>query len=218
MVFKNLSTVKPSFLSLRREFIATRLYSTDSKSSYSSSSHDAARRKYERKKRESSKEVPSSEIGGTVCHYDRLNIGKRADLAEIKSSYYSLSKQFHPDLTGNNAPDALENFRLITESYEILSDPSSRKEYDNQTNINDTLHKQVNSNDQGSRSSSSQDFVKLFRSQQSDMFFRRRQQALLDLDKLKNPRRYQAGSFRDPNSNLDSEQEEVIIRGRYSND
>jgi molecular chaperone DnaJ len=49
----------------------------------------------------------------------------------IKKNYRSLAFQFHPDKNPNDA-NALIQFNLIKEAYEVLSDPIKRMEYHNQ--------------------------------------------------------------------------------------
>lgn len=61
--------------------------------------------------------------------YTRLRLGSAATQDEIKTAYYSLSKLFHPDVNpGDNA--AANNFRQITEAYQVLNSPKSRAAYD----------------------------------------------------------------------------------------
>lgn len=58
-------------------------------------------------------------------HYDILHITRDASSSEIKSAYRNLAKTHHPDVGGKK-----EDFQLIAEAYEILSDPAKRSEYD----------------------------------------------------------------------------------------
>ncbi|KAG6134104.1 hypothetical protein E4U38_002550 [Claviceps purpurea] len=62
-------------------------------------------------------------------HYERLNIRHDASPAEIKKSFYSLSKAHHPDVNPSD-PHAAHTFSLLSESYTILSDPTRRATYD----------------------------------------------------------------------------------------
>lgn len=59
-------------------------------------------------------------------HYQALGIDKDADQKEIKRAFRKLSKEKHPDVTGEHG-----NFHEITEAYEVLSDPKKRRRYDN---------------------------------------------------------------------------------------
>ena len=51
--------------------------------------------------------------------YSVLGVGNSATQSEIKSRYYELSKQYHPDV--NKAPDAAEKFAQISEVIMLLN-------------------------------------------------------------------------------------------------
>lgn len=44
-------------------------------------------------------------------YYEDLGLDQNADSKKIKESYYSLSKQFHPDLNAGN-PEAAQKFHV----------------------------------------------------------------------------------------------------------
>jgi hypothetical protein len=58
-------------------------------------------------------------------HYEVLGIGEGASGAEVRHAYRRLAKAIHPDRVGDPA-----QFRLITQAYEVLSDPAQRAAYD----------------------------------------------------------------------------------------
>jgi curved DNA-binding protein len=62
-------------------------------------------------------------------YYKILEIDKKATPEEIKKAYRVLAKKYHPD---KNLGDkkAEENFKLVNEANEVLSDPEKRKQYD----------------------------------------------------------------------------------------
>lgn len=60
--------------------------------------------------------------------YKTLGVSKTAKLADIKKSYYKLAKKYHPDV--NKDADAKEEFKKITEAWDILSDETKRQQYD----------------------------------------------------------------------------------------
>uniref|UniRef100_A0A0K2V690 J domain-containing protein n=1 Tax=Lepeophtheirus salmonis TaxID=72036 RepID=A0A0K2V690_LEPSM len=59
-------------------------------------------------------------------HYETLGISQNASVKDIKDSYINLSKVHHPDSVNGSA----EDFRIISEAYDILSNANSKKEYD----------------------------------------------------------------------------------------
>lgn len=61
-------------------------------------------------------------------YYQRLGVSRDADAEDIKKAYRKLAMQYHPDR--NDAPDAEENFKRVTEAYEVLRDPEQRQLYD----------------------------------------------------------------------------------------
>lgn len=62
-------------------------------------------------------------------YYKELELEKGATAAEIKKSFRSLARKFHPDANPNN-PEAEERFKRISEAYEVLSDSAKRSKYD----------------------------------------------------------------------------------------
>ena len=63
------------------------------------------------------------------CPYEMLNIEQNARDSEIKKSYRSLSKQYHPDKVGDNQ-ELSEKFTKITSAKELLLDHELRSAYD----------------------------------------------------------------------------------------
>jgi DnaJ-class molecular chaperone len=67
--------------------------------------------------------------------YTILGVSQKATPEEIKKSFRKLSLETHPDRpTGDEA-----KFKVINEAYEVLSDPQSRKQYDNQSSPEELL-------------------------------------------------------------------------------
>ena len=60
--------------------------------------------------------------------YETLGISKGASSDEIKKAYRKLARQYHPDI--NKEPGAEEKFKEINAAYEILSDETKRRQYD----------------------------------------------------------------------------------------
>lgn len=61
-------------------------------------------------------------------YYEVLGVSKDADQKEIKKAYRNLAKEFHPD--HNKSDDAESKFKEAQEAYEVLSDDSKRRAYD----------------------------------------------------------------------------------------
>ena len=61
-------------------------------------------------------------------HYAVLGLAPDATLAEIKRAFRQKASSYHPDR--NTAPDAPARFRAVQTAWEVLSDPASRKAYD----------------------------------------------------------------------------------------
>ncbi|MDQ1735637.1 MAG: curved DNA-binding protein, partial [Pseudonocardiales bacterium] len=60
--------------------------------------------------------------------YEILGVSRSASQDEIQRAYRKLARQYHPDV--NKDPEAEERFKEISEAYDVLSDPDTRKRYD----------------------------------------------------------------------------------------
>jgi DnaJ-class molecular chaperone len=63
-------------------------------------------------------------------YYAILGVPKTAAAKDIKSAYRKLARKWHPDANPDNAKEAEEKFKDISEAYEVLSDPEKRSKYD----------------------------------------------------------------------------------------
>lgn len=61
--------------------------------------------------------------------YRELECSSTATQAELRASYRSLVRRFHPDLFPNN-PEIAARFQRITAAYDVLSDERKRRQYD----------------------------------------------------------------------------------------
>jgi len=59
-------------------------------------------------------------------HFDVLGVKETATSEQVSKAYRKLAKLYHPDKN----PDGQEKFIEVTKAYEVLSDDSSRREYE----------------------------------------------------------------------------------------
>ncbi len=63
--------------------------------------------------------------------YDILGVERDANEVQIRSAFRKLTFKHHPDrYSGDDRPKAEERFQEITEAFNVLSRPESRKKYD----------------------------------------------------------------------------------------
>ncbi len=61
-------------------------------------------------------------------YYKTLEVERSATAAEITKSYRKLARKYHPDV--NKTKQAEDQFKQLSEAYEVLKDPEKRKQYD----------------------------------------------------------------------------------------
>lgn len=64
-------------------------------------------------------------------YYEILEVDKHASIEVIDKAYKVLAKKYHPDINSEDKKAwAEEQFKKINQAYEVLSDESKRKDYD----------------------------------------------------------------------------------------
>jgi curved DNA-binding protein len=61
-------------------------------------------------------------------YYKILGVTRSATTEEIQKAYRKLARQYHPDI--NKEKGAEDKFKKVSEAYEVLKNPDSRKKYD----------------------------------------------------------------------------------------
>ena len=64
-----------------------------------------------------------------MCYYEVLEVSKDCSGAELKKAYRKLAMKYHPDRNPDNKK-AEDNFKVVNEAYQVLSDDEKRSLYD----------------------------------------------------------------------------------------
>lgn len=75
------------------------------------------------------KYICTSSLRKSANYYEALGIAKSSTQNEIKSAYYKLSMQYHPD-KNKGCEISAKKFREISQAYEVLGNYRLRRLYD----------------------------------------------------------------------------------------
>src|SRR2546426_8033123 len=62
-------------------------------------------------------------------YYEILGVPRTASADEIRKAHRKLARKYHPDVNKGNAAST-EQFKEVQEAYDVLSDATKRKNYD----------------------------------------------------------------------------------------
>jgi molecular chaperone DnaJ len=74
--------------------------------------------------------MPQVKMSQKRDYYEVLGIARNASGDEIKRAYRKLALKFHPDNYKGDKKEAETKFKELAESYEVLSEPAKRQQYD----------------------------------------------------------------------------------------
>lgn len=60
-------------------------------------------------------------------YFEQLGVSRSSTTIDIKKAYRKLANKYHPDR--NDSVEAKENFQLIQQAYDVISDPKKRALY-----------------------------------------------------------------------------------------
>jgi hypothetical protein len=77
-------------------------------------------------------------LDATTDYYALLSVAANASSEDIKSAFKKLALQYHPDVY--KGEDAQERMRVLLQAYQVLSNPTTRREYDSQRSQSGSTH------------------------------------------------------------------------------
>lgn len=103
----------------------------------------------------------------SLNYYEILGILPQATKQEVKTAYYQISKELHPDKIPPDTPKLArsileEKYKIVTQAYSCLIDPDQRRNYDRQINIYQYNNNSSDNNQQNNSSYQEDDFTAWF--------------------------------------------------------
>jgi hypothetical protein len=92
-------------------------------------------------------------------YYQVLEIDPGASPEEVKKAYKKLARTYHPDLNPKRPRSAADRFRRLQEAYDVISDPMSRQQYDQEQGFAPARRSQPEHQGQHQRTPSSQTYA-----------------------------------------------------------
>lgn len=84
--------------------------------------------KAEKPKSTAEQKEPTVPIDENASYYEQLGVSRTAGVDDIRKAYRRLARKYHPD-TNPGDKVAEDNFKLISEAWEVLSDEKTRETY-----------------------------------------------------------------------------------------
>src|SRR5690554_3137015 len=88
-------------------------------------------------------------------HYQNLRVAENAETEVIKAAYKALAQKWHPDRNPDDKEKAAHYFKIIVSAYAVLSNPATRKEYDDYL-IDERLYRATTEEDSPKKSHKTQ--------------------------------------------------------------
>lgn len=67
----------------------------------------------------------------TKDYYSILGVGVDSTIDELKQAHIALALKYHPDSASTSSSKNVDNFKLVSEAWQVLSKPLIKSRYDN---------------------------------------------------------------------------------------
>ena len=142
--------------------------------------------------------------------YEILEVSENASQEVIEKAYKVLAKKYHPDLqTPENKQMAEQKMKQINEAYDILSDDSKRKIYDEKLKSKREKEKQSNANIDNQRTVTGASYATNYTSQSQGQTTGGEQNSYRKQDVSQEEQRYREMQIRRYEEQLRKQQEQM---------